>query len=134
MLLEHDAAFRRRPRERLPLEINPATRWRLEAGEDIQKRGLAASAGPKKSDELAGADLERDVVDRGTLTTAERHAYMFEAKARNGLPCPRGALHEMKRRHERLSINREFGHGRTLARLDRLSISAQVPPGLLLES
>jgi hypothetical protein len=134
MLLKHDAAFRGRPREGLPLEENPSTRWRLEAGEDIEKRGLAASARSKKSDELPGADLERDVVDRGTLTTSEGHAYMFEAKAGNGLPCPRCALHEMKRRHEGLSINRELGHGRTVARLDRLSISAQVPPGLLLES
>jgi hypothetical protein len=39
----------------------------LEAGEQAQQRGLAAAGRPQQGEQLVGADLERDVVDRGNL-------------------------------------------------------------------
>jgi hypothetical protein len=35
-----------------------------EAGHDVQQRGLAAARGAQEADELAGTDLEVDVVER----------------------------------------------------------------------
>ena len=37
---------------------------RLEAGDDPQDRALARTRGAQEGDELAGDDLERDVLDR----------------------------------------------------------------------
>ncbi|GCC48793.1 hypothetical protein chiPu_0033139, partial [Chiloscyllium punctatum] len=40
---------------------------RLEAGEHAQQRGLAAAARPEQREELAGADVERELVDRAEI-------------------------------------------------------------------
>ena len=37
----------------------------LEAGDEAQRRRLAAAAGPEQRDRLAGADAEAHIVDRG---------------------------------------------------------------------
>ena len=47
---------------------------RLEAGEHAQQRGLAAAARAKQGKEFAGADIERELVDRAKVAEFLRHS------------------------------------------------------------
>ena len=57
----------------LAVEQDAARVRRLEAGQHAQQRGLAAAARPEQSEELAGLDLERQMVDRHHATEAFGH-------------------------------------------------------------
>src|SRR5712692_1865439 len=63
-LLEHDQALAAGPYDRLAVGEHAAGIGLRQAGHDVEKRGLAAAAGADQADELAVADLERDVVER----------------------------------------------------------------------
>ncbi len=54
----------------------------LEAREHAQQRGLAAARRPEQREELVGADVERDVVDRARRAEALGHA--LDAHDRRG--------------------------------------------------
>ncbi len=50
-------------REVLALELDAAARRPVERAEQLQQRGLARPRGPRHDEELAGVDLEVDVLD-----------------------------------------------------------------------
>ena len=75
--LEHHVdrpLVRRHRRDVLAVEQDAALVRRLEAGEHAQQRGLAAAGGAEQRKELAGADVERDVIDRAETAEFLRHA------------------------------------------------------------
>src|SRR5690606_17922878 len=55
-------------------KFDGAARRAALALEQREQGGLACSVGPKQSDDAAGADLEADVIERGHVTEAARHA------------------------------------------------------------
>src|SRR5262249_50450969 len=64
VLLEHDAAVARRARNRAPVEQDTAAGRKRQSAEQIKQRGLAATARPDQRQELAGANIERNVLQR----------------------------------------------------------------------
>ena len=50
-----------------PAEQDPPARWQLEAADHAQRRCLAAARRAQQREELAGANLQRDAVDREHL-------------------------------------------------------------------
>src|SRR5438046_1035708 len=64
ILLKHDAAITGRPRDRPPVEQDPAAGRRRQPAEQIQQSGLATAARPDQRQEFAGANIERDVLQR----------------------------------------------------------------------
>jgi hypothetical protein len=63
-LLEDDAAIQARPRDRIAILVDAATKFRLEPGDQPQQRRLPAAARPQQNDELAGCHVERHVPQR----------------------------------------------------------------------
>ena len=54
----------RHRRDRVVVDVDLAGGRDLEPGQHHQRRRLARAGGPEQRDELAGRDIERDVVDR----------------------------------------------------------------------
>ena len=78
------------------VEQDAALVRRLEAGEHAQQRGLAAAAGAEQRKELAGPDVERDVIDRAKIAEFFRDA--FDAQQRHlrlGLAAPAWPAHQL---------------------------------------
>ena len=77
VVLEHhvDRPLMRQHRRDVPaVEQDAALVRRLETGEHAQQRGLAAAARAEQREELAGADVERQPVDRAETAECLRHA------------------------------------------------------------
>jgi hypothetical protein len=87
----HVAAVRRQVGDRLPVEDDAALARLLEARDHQQRRGLAGAALPQQRHELAGADVERQVVDG--LEVAEALAEVLQGQRRavdaEGVRCGR---------------------------------------------
>ena len=66
----HVAPVRRHVGDVVAVEQDPAGVEPLQAGKRAQGRGLAAARGAEQGDELAGADLERQAVQRADLAEA----------------------------------------------------------------
>ena len=60
----HIALVRRQSGERPAIEDQPPAIGVFKSGDDAQQGGLAAAARAEEGDELAGGDVEADVVDR----------------------------------------------------------------------
>src|SRR5439155_26547464 len=72
VLEEHDA-IPARARDGCAVEPQVTVRRRLEAGQDVQQRGLAAATRPEEAEQLALADVEVDASEdaRGAGAAAE---------------------------------------------------------------
>src|SRR5262249_31370009 len=49
------------PRNHIPIEQHLACRWRLQAGQEAQRRGFAATGWPQQSGMVSGCDRERNL-------------------------------------------------------------------------
>src|SRR2546430_6224924 len=90
--LEHEAAVAAWSRDRAAVEFDLPGACRLEAGDDAQKRGLAAARGADDGNEFTALDHEVDVVQR--LQFAERLAEMGNLQLRRQLALILGPGHE----------------------------------------
>jgi hypothetical protein len=80
---------RRRAGEILALELDPARGERQQAADRLQRRRLAGAVRADERDELAFADLERDVAERRRLAIGDSDALKpehapFPARDRRG--------------------------------------------------
>ena len=73
--------MRQHRRDVAAVEQDAAFIRRLETGKHAQQRGLAAAGRAKQRKELAGADIERDVIDRAE--TAEFFCDTLDAQQRH---------------------------------------------------
>ena len=77
VVLEHHvdgALVRQHLRDVLAAQQDLAGIRRLEPGEHAQQRGLAATGRPQQRKKFSGADVERELVDRGEAAEALCHA------------------------------------------------------------
>src|SRR5258707_15850324 len=70
--LEHDSAIERRPRKLAPAHHDDSGRGLLEAGKDVEDRGLAAARVADDADELALLDAEVHVLEHACRGVALR--------------------------------------------------------------
>jgi hypothetical protein len=91
--LEHDAAIRARPFHHLPIEQDAPGRRRLEPGDHVQHRGLAAARGAEQAEELPLLKVEGEVAHRlpGAGAPAIGLAHAFQRYQRHATgpvrPC-----------------------------------------------
>src|SRR5260370_31938324 len=64
VVLEYDAAIRARTGNRLAVDADLATARTLEAGHDVQERGLAATAPPQEADEFTVLERSGHAIQR----------------------------------------------------------------------
>ena len=67
MLLEHDHAVAARSGDVYPVRQNLPAVWLVEAGDEVQERGLAAPAGADEADEFPFADFQAHIVEGENL-------------------------------------------------------------------
>jgi hypothetical protein len=70
---------------RLPVDQERAAGGRLEAADQVERRGLAAAARPQQRKEFALADGEVDAVQRDHGAEALAHIAQLDGKARHRL-------------------------------------------------
>ncbi len=78
-MLEHDAAVRAGPGDRIAVHPDRAGLDRQKPADQIKQCGLAASRWPEQSDEFAVGDLERNRIERQHLASARRAIHMTDA-------------------------------------------------------
>ena len=81
------------------VEVDRARIGRLEAGDDAQQRGLARARRPEQRDQLAGVDVQIDVVDRGEGAEAPADVANFDG---HGGSCSDAASDSRSRQATRL--------------------------------
>ena len=99
VVLEHHAdvaPIGRRASDHRAADEDVARRRLLEAGDHHERRGLAGAGGPEEGDELAGLDVEAQIVDRAIIV--EGLDDMAQRDRRAGLPRRSGP--NLVRRHD----------------------------------
>ena len=81
----HRPPLRRPAGEVLAVQHDAAGIGNVEARDHPQQRGLAATRGPEKGEELAGVDADADVVDRGEVAETAGDVLDVEQRHRAGL-------------------------------------------------
>src|ERR671910_470044 len=71
-LLRHVAHFGIEPVDFFALKKNPARGWRRESRDEFEQGGFAAAAGAYHGHELAGVNIEIDIVERADGSFAGR--------------------------------------------------------------
>ena len=64
--------------DRLAVEANVARRRVIDAGDHVEDGGLARAVRADEPHDLAGIDVDRDVVEGGDATELHRHAFESE--------------------------------------------------------
>ena len=113
--------WRREHRQCGAVQPDRAALLRVVAGDDVQRRGLAAAVGTDQSMHLTRPDLEIESVDRMHAAEAQRHLFQRQARRHRAARRAGGAS-----RSGRGTIARSLSSGR---RFLKSRISA-IPPGI----
>ena len=99
-------AIGRKLRLRLPVDEDLPRIRHLESRQQAQQRGLAAAGGAEQREELAGADVEAEIIDGAQMPEVARdaadldealgRAHAAGARSRVAAPVPRRRIHSAK--------------------------------------